>query len=241
MPDELVAAPTDAPAPAPAPAPAKTSKAGQSSKPSSKASTTPETAPVPSAPAPGPSASPAPASSVPAKKSAKPKTGKPTAPRAAPKPTSAPPAKPAPGAELPANATVIDASGLVLGRAASLIAQRLLHGETVIVINAERSVVTGNRKMVIDEYTAARAQGSVRSGPHFPRYPDRIFRRTVRGMLPHLKTRGKLAYHRLHVYIGVPSGLSGRPHQPLPGAEARPALRSPTTLAEITRLLGAHV
>ncbi|HYA71504.1 MAG TPA: uL13 family ribosomal protein, partial [Thermoplasmata archaeon] len=39
--------------------------------------------------------------------------------------------------------TVVDASGLVLGRAASHIAKRLLNGETIVVVNAEKSVVTG--------------------------------------------------------------------------------------------------
>lgn len=229
MPDEPSPTPKDATASD------KSSKAGKPVKPAAKSPAKSEAAPVTTSPAPTPAAASAP------KKEAKPKASKPAAPRTAPKPATAAPPKPAPGTELPVNATVIDASGLVLGRAASLIAQRLLHGETVIVINAERSVVTGNRKMVIDEYTAARAQGSVRSGPHFPRYPDRIFRRTVRGMLPHLKTRGKVAYRRLHVFIGTPAGLSGRTHQELPGAAARPALRPPTTLAEITRLLGAHV
>jgi large subunit ribosomal protein L13 len=142
---------------------------------------------------------------------------------------------------IPSNATLIDATGLVLGRAASLIAKRLLGGETVVVVNAEKSVVTGARAMVVREYTAARAQGSVRSGPHFPRYPDRIFRRTVRGMLPHLKTRGKVAFHRLHVFIGVPAGLGGRAPISLDLAKARPALRPPTSLADITRLLGARL
>ncbi|HEV2231172.1 MAG TPA: 50S ribosomal protein L13 [Thermoplasmata archaeon] len=143
--------------------------------------------------------------------------------------------------DIPTNATVVDASGLVLGRAASLIAKRLLGGETVVVVNAEKSVVTGGRAMVVREYTAARAQGSIRSGPHFPRYPDRIFRRTVRGMLPHLKTRGKVAYRRLHVFIGVPAGLSGKPPVSLETAKARPALRPPTSLGDITRLLGARL
>ena|GEM_PF-96046 len=174
--------------------------------------------------------------------------------RAPPKPKAAPTTPRAPRAtappkatstsaheDFPKSATFVDASGLVLGRAASLIAKRLLQGETVVVVNAEKSVVIGNRHMVIDEFVEARARGSVRSGPHYPRYPDRIFRRTVRGMLPHLKTRGKIAFHRLHVYIGVPDGLSGRAMTALDGARARPALRSPTTLGEITRLLGARL
>ena len=137
--------------------------------------------------------------------------------------------------------TVVDASGLVLGRAASLIAKRLLNGESIVVVNAEQSVVTGSRSLVLGHYTAARARGSVRSGPHFPRYPDRIFRRTVRGMLPHLKTRGKVAYARLEVFIGVPDALKSSKAETLADARARPALRAPMTLADITRLLGARV
>lgn len=136
---------------------------------------------------------------------------------------------------------VVDASGLVLGRAASLIAKRLLNGETIVVVNAEKSVVTGGRTPAIAHYTEARARGSVRSGPHFPRYPDRIFRRTVRGMLPHLQTRGKVAFRRLKVYIGVPPEYVGVATEVLEDAKARPTLRPPVTLAEITKLLGARV
>lgn len=231
--------PDETPAPtASEPAPAKAPKAPKASTPSSPPAEGPA-APAATTPAHPPAARPPRAKA--AKSAPKPAAKAAARPAPAAKPTPTSPPKPAAGAELPATATVIDASGLVLGRAASLIAQRLLHGETVVVINAERSVVTGNRPMVIAEYVAARAQGSVRSGPHFPRYPDRIFRRTVRGMLPHLKTRGKTAYARLHVFIGTPPGLSGRPHQALPQAAARPALRPPTTLAEITRLLGARL
>jgi len=137
--------------------------------------------------------------------------------------------------------TVVDASGLVLGRAASCIAQRLLAGESIVVVNAEQAVVTGARASVLGHYTAARARGSVRSGPHFPRFPDRIFRRTVRGMLPHLKSRGKAAFALLEVHIGVPDRFREAPRTTIDQARARPALRAPLTLAEITRLLGAHV
>jgi large subunit ribosomal protein L13 len=136
---------------------------------------------------------------------------------------------------------VIDVSELILGRAASLIAKRLLRGESIVVVRAERSVVTGDRAMLFETYRAHRARGSVRSGPHFPRYPDRIFRRTVRGMLPHLKTRGREAFDRLEVFIGVPVELRGRPTESLEGARVRPALRRPVSLEEITRSLGARL
>jgi len=135
----------------------------------------------------------------------------------------------------------VDASGLVLGRAASRIAQRLLAGEAIVVVNAEQAVVTGSRSSVLATYVAARARGSVRSGPHFPRYPDRIFRRTVRGMLPHLQSRGKTAFALLEVHIGVPEAVRDLPRVTIDDAKAKPALRAPMTLAEITRLLGARL
>ncbi|HTW39849.1 MAG TPA: 50S ribosomal protein L13 [Thermoplasmata archaeon] len=135
---------------------------------------------------------------------------------------------------------VLDATGLVLGRAASLIAKRLLNGETIVVVNAEKSVVTGSRRQIVAHYTEARARGSVRSGPHYPRYADRIFRRTVRGMLPHLKSGGKNAYSRLVVHMGIPDEYLSSSLETLDGAKARPALRPPVTLAEVTVLLGAR-
>ena len=149
-----------------------------------------------------------------------------------PKP-AAPPAEPSP--------KVIDVSGLVVGRAASLIAQRLLAGENIVVIRAEKAVVTGSRASVIETYRANRARGSVRSGPHFPRNPDRIFRRAVRGMVPHLKSRGKAAFDRLTVYIGCPEPYAKVSASSLPDAQARPTLRAPLTLEEVSRLLGARV
>lgn len=94
---------------------------------------------------------------------------------------------------------------------------------------------------MIAHYTAARARGSVRSGPHFPRYPDRIFRRTVRGMLPHLKTRGKEAYDRLEVFMGVPPEYQSTPHEALDIAKAPATLRTALTLGEVSKLLGARV
>ena len=212
------------------------------------------------APANEPKASPAPTPAKPARPAkavtptpASPKTAKPPAPKpassAAGTKPGAPPAAQEPAAAAPppaakpaavAPGTVVDVSGLILGRAASLIAQRLLSGEHIVVVNAERSVVTGSRAGVLDHYRAARARGSVRSGPHFPRYADRIFRRTVRGMLPHLKQRGRDALDRLEVYMGVPAEWNGRPTTTLELARARPAVRTPLTLAEISHELGGR-
>ena len=83
-------------------------------------------------------------------------------PRSAARPTPPPKVAPVP------SGTVVDATGLVLGRAASKIAKRLLGGESIIVVNAEKSVVTGSRTNVLAFYVANRARGSKRTGPHYP-------------------------------------------------------------------------
>jgi large subunit ribosomal protein L13 len=126
----------------------------------------------------------------------------------------------------------------VVGRASSLIAKRLLNGEHIVIVNAEKAVVVGGRSNVLQEYIAAQARGSVRKGPHFPRLPDRIFRRTVRGMLPYSHSRGREAFTRIMTYVGVPEEFAHLPKETLEGAKARPSLRPPVTLGEISRLLG---
>ena len=76
--------------------------------------------------------------------------------------------------------TVIDATGLILGRMASVIAKRLLQGETIIVLNAEKAVISGKRLSKIKEAKAFLEVGHLRKGPLHQRRPDRIVRRTIR-------------------------------------------------------------
>lgn len=161
-----------------------------------------------------------------------------TPPRASGAPERSRPAHP-PLSSFPVTPKVIDASGLVLGRAASLIAQRLLKGEHVVVVNAEKAVVVGGRESILSNYRESRARGSVRKGPFYPRRPDRIFRRTVRGMLPYRHDRGREAFHRIMAYVGVPGEFASLPRETLAPAQVRPSLRPPMTLGEISRLLGS--
>ena len=52
-------------------------------------------------------------------------------------------------------------------------------------------------------YRQRDAVGSDR-GPNYPKRPDRIFKRAVRGMVPYEKTRGREALGRVRVYVGDP-------------------------------------
>ena len=41
--------------------------------------------------------------------------------------------------------TIIDGEGLVLGRLASTVSKRLLNGEEITIVNAEKIIISGNK------------------------------------------------------------------------------------------------
>ncbi|MEM3852584.1 MAG: 50S ribosomal protein L13 [Methanomassiliicoccales archaeon] len=134
--------------------------------------------------------------------------------------------------------TIIDAKGAVLGRLASNVAKRLLNGEEITVVNAEELLLSGRLENSLQEYSAAYNRGKAIRGPEFPRMPDRLFRRTVRGMLPFRTKRGRDAYRRLKVFIGVPKDVDAKSAEKIALA---PPGRNYVKLAEVSRLLGAKV
>ncbi len=103
---------------------------------------------------------------------------------------------------------VIDARNCILGRVASEVAQRALDGERVAVVNAEDAVITGTEEDVMSVYRKRTDVGSDR-GPYYPRRPDRIFKRAIRGMLPYKKPRGREALEGVRVYVGNPYDEDG--------------------------------
>ncbi len=103
---------------------------------------------------------------------------------------------------------VIDANNLILGRMASIVARRLLNGEEIRIINAEKAIISGRKDTTLERYKRYTQRGSREFGPHFPRRPDQMVSRTIRGMIPHKKMTGREAYDRLKVFIGVPPELS---------------------------------
>ncbi len=133
---------------------------------------------------------------------------------------------------------IIDATDHVVGRLSSKIAKMLLQGEEIVVINAEKSIITGNREFILNDYLQKWQRGSVRKGPHYPRMPDRILRRTVRGMLPFKTSHGREAYRRLRVYIGVPENIDPKNAEKVEEAIYR-RVRNKITLGEVSKFLGA--
>ncbi len=135
---------------------------------------------------------------------------------------------------------VVDANNMVVGRLASKIAKDLLNGEEIVVVNAEKAVIIGGKDYIVGKYTERRNIGSVRKGPHYPRMPDKILRRTVRGMLPMKKSKGKNAYKRLRVYMGVPKELEGKKAEVYEDAKNN-KLKGYITLKDLSIQLGAKL
>ncbi len=107
---------------------------------------------------------------------------------------------------------VIDANGMVLGRMASAVAQRLLKGEAIEIVNAEKAVITGNKESILERYYR-RYHATVKGnpyiqGPKFQRRADRLVAFAVRGMLPYKRATGKLAFKSLRVSIGNPKNAA---------------------------------
>jgi large subunit ribosomal protein L13 len=98
---------------------------------------------------------------------------------------------------------VVDARDCIMGRVASNVAQRALDGERVAVVNAEQAVITGSDEDVMSVYRKRADVGSD-SGPYYPKRPDRIFKRAIRGMVPYKETRGREAFENVRVYVGNP-------------------------------------
>jgi large subunit ribosomal protein L13 len=111
---------------------------------------------------------------------------------------------------------VVDADGLVLGRLASEVA-RILRGkhrpyfaphvdtgDHVIVINADKVVLTSNKAADKLAYRHSGYPGGLRSTTYaelLDRSPDEMIRRSIRGMLPK-NTLGRQMLGKLNVYVG---------------------------------------
>jgi large subunit ribosomal protein L13 len=105
---------------------------------------------------------------------------------------------------------LINAQGLIVGRLSSIVARKLLEGDEVTIINAEKAILSGSRANSFAEYKQAVDRGTTEKGPYFPKRPDAIIKRAIRGMLPYKSQRGKDAMARLRIYIGQPSELQGQ-------------------------------
>ena len=137
---------------------------------------------------------------------------------------------------------IINAEGLILGRLASKVAKMLLEGEEVVIVNAEKAIITGNREDIFAKYkqrTELRTRTNPRKGPFYPKRSDEIVRRTVRGMLPWKTDRGRKAFKRLKVYVGIPKEFEGKELETISEAHmSRLATPKYVSVGEVAKFLG---
>ncbi|MEL7452400.1 MAG: 50S ribosomal protein L13 [Pseudomonadota bacterium] len=119
---------------------------------------------------------------------------------------------------------LIDAEGVVVGRLASYIAKRLRGkhradytphvdcGDSVIVINADKVVFTGNKRAQKTYYRHTGHPGGIKSATAGEildgRFPERTVSMAVKRMLPKESTLARKQFSKLRVYAG-----SDHPHE----------------------------
>ena len=133
---------------------------------------------------------------------------------------------------------IVNAEGLVLGRMCSKIAKRLLNGEQIIIVNAEKAIISGKKKSKVAEAKEFLEVGAPMRGPFHSRRPDRIVRKTVRGMVPWPQPKGKNAYKRLRVFMGIPKELKDQKMETVEQASATKLKGPHFTLAELATEIG---
>lgn len=134
--------------------------------------------------------------------------------------------------------TVIDASGLILGRMASIVAKRLLVGEPIVIVNSEKTAISGKRLSRVKEARAFLKIGHPKKGPFHPRRPDQIVHKTVKGMLPRRQPKGQMALRHLRVYLGVPVELRNTLLQTIPEAHVSKLKCPYITVGEFAKEIG---
>jgi large subunit ribosomal protein L13 len=134
--------------------------------------------------------------------------------------------------------TFVDAEGLILGRMCSLVAKKLLNGENVVVLNAEKAVLSGKRKSKVAEAKQFLEVGAPERGPFHQRRPDTILKKTVRGMLPYSQPKGKRALANLRVYMGVPVEFKDQKKETFTDAQAAKLKGPKLTLGELAKEIG---
>jgi large subunit ribosomal protein L13 len=135
---------------------------------------------------------------------------------------------------------VLNAKNKILGRLCSDISARLLRSsEKIIVVNANDAIISGSKENIMarfKERTHRKGKGNQLKNAKYPRYPDKMVKFAVRGMLPR-NARGQNALRNLKVFIDAPEEY--KKDMPKEITE-KPKLQG-MNLNEICKLLGAKL
>lgn len=129
---------------------------------------------------------------------------------------------------------IIDATNGTLGRIASFAAKQSLLGKTVTIINCNDVLISGRKDDIVNKYrTLLNKGGNSLKGPKIPKTPERITKRTVRGMLSHKKGRGHDALKRIMCYNKTPTEFESKEKTSL----KRDLKTKSMTLKEVCKLI----
>lgn len=100
---------------------------------------------------------------------------------------------------------VIDGKNAILGRLSSYAAKQALLGNKVTIVNANDVIILGQQEVIRTKYSELiKKGGSAHKGPYITRTPERLLKRSIRGMLSYKQGRGDEAYSRIRCYNEVP-------------------------------------
>ena len=131
-----------------------------------------------------------------------------------------------------------------MGRLATHVAKLLLNGNSVILLNAEEAAMSGHVTGIVAEYKRKielKDKANPDHSPYFSRRPDLFVKRIIRGMLPYKKARGKEAYKRLRVYIGVPDAVKDKKVEQVTIKDRSETYEKTITIKELSERLGYKV
>ena len=134
----------------------------------------------------------------------------------------------------------VDGSNLVAGRLSSKIAKRLIDGETIVIVNAEKVVMVGRREEIVAKYKKkvdARVLSNPLYGPKYERIPSRILKRMIKGMLPNRKKTAERIMKQLKIYNQIPITLKNAELELITGVGYNDK-HDFITLKEISELIG---
>merc|ERR1712126_507298 len=116
---------------------------------------------------------------------------------------------------------VIDGSGHLMGRLASVIAKQILSGQRIVVVRCESICISGNfyrNKLKVLGVFRKRMNTKPSKGPYHFRAPSKCLFKVVRGMIPHKTKRGMEALNRLKIFDGIPNPYDRQKRMVVPSA-----------------------
>lgn len=133
---------------------------------------------------------------------------------------------------------IINAENLILGRLVSFVAKKAMLGEKIDIVNSEKAIILGRKEDILKKYKERIAKGHPYAGPFFPKTPERIVKRTVRGMLPYKQDKGRKAFKNVKCYKGVPESFKDKKLEALENIKLQDKHMRFLTVGEISKHLG---